>query len=230
MRDITKRKQAEDALRRANRKLNLLTGIPRHDIRNQLLVLKGYVRLVEKDITDPLLMAFCRKATESAERISSMIQFTREYEELGTAPPAWQEVRPLLDAAILQAAAGPVALENTIPDSLEVLADPLIVRVFYNLIDNAVRYGETITTIRFSSDERPEGLVIVCEDDGSGVPAGEKDLIFERGFGRNSGLGLSLSREILSITGMTIRETGVQGRGARFEITVPPQTYRFRGR
>ncbi|HSQ94393.1 MAG TPA: PAS domain-containing sensor histidine kinase, partial [Methanoregula sp.] len=230
MRDITKRKRAEDALRQANRKLNLLTGITRHDIRNQLLVLKGYMRLIEKDIGDPLLLAFCRKATESAERISSMIQFTKEYEELGSAAPAWQAVRPLLDTALQQAAAGTVvAIENTIPESLEVLADPLIIKVFYNLTDNALQHGETITTIRFSSEEQPGGLVIVCEDNGTGVPAGEKDLIFERGFGKNSGLGLSLSQEILSITGMTIRETGVPGRGARFEITVPSGTYRCRG-
>ena len=50
--------------------------------------------------------------------------------------------------------------------------------------------------------------------------------IFERGFGKNTGLGLFLVREILAITGITIRETGTAGTGARFEITVPRGRYR----
>jgi len=69
--------------------------------------------------------------------------------------------------------------------------------------------------------------LIVCEDDGVGVPAEEKELIFERGFGKNTGLGLALSREILSITGITITENGEPGRGARFELKVPKGAYRF---
>ena len=51
--------------------------------------------------------------------------------------------------------------------------------------------------------------------------------IFERGYGKNTGLGVFLSREILSITGITITENGVPGKGARFEITVPKGMYRF---
>ncbi len=67
----------------------------------------------------------------------------------------------------------------------------------------------------------------MCEDDGEGVPADEKEKIFERGFGKNTGLGLFISREILDITGITIRETGVPGKGARFEMAVPKGTYRL---
>jgi signal transduction histidine kinase len=51
--------------------------------------------------------------------------------------------------------------------------------------------------------------------------------IFEQGFGKNTGLGLFLSREILAITGLTINKNGVPGTGARFEITVPKGAYRF---
>jgi signal transduction histidine kinase len=67
----------------------------------------------------------------------------------------------------------------------------------------------------------------VWEDNGIGVADDEKDLIFERGFGKNTGLGLFLSREILSLTEITIRETGTPGKGVRFEITVPKGHYRF---
>ena len=83
---------------------------------------------------------------------------------------------------------------------------------------------------RFSVEERDGDHVVVCEDDGEGVPATEKEKIFERGFGKNTGLGLALSREILSITGITIRETGEPGKGARFEMTVPKGTWRMKGK
>ena len=69
--------------------------------------------------------------------------------------------------------------------------------------------------------------MIICEDDGSGIPLDEKERIFERGFGRNTGFGLFLSREILAIAGIEIRETGRPGEGARFELRVPPGEYRF---
>jgi len=108
-----------------------------------------------------------------------------------------------------------------------VFADPLIAKVFYNLIDNAVRYGGKITTIRFSVKELDDRHVVICEDDGDGVVAEEKEKIFERGFGKNTGMGLFLSREILSITGIAIRETGEPGNGVQFEITVPEGAYRF---
>jgi len=50
--------------------------------------------------------------------------------------------------------------------------------------------------------------------------------LFTRGFGRHTGLGLFLTREILSITGITIVENGEPGRGARFEMQVPGGAYR----
>ena len=105
-----------------------------------------------------------------------------------------------------------------------------IVKVCYNLMDNAVRYGGNLTTIRFSVQAHGSNYLLVCEDDGEGVPADEKEQIFDRGFGKNTGLGLALSREILSITGITIAETGVPGMGARFELTVPREMWRMADR
>jgi signal transduction histidine kinase len=74
--------------------------------------------------------------------------------------------------------------------------------------------------------ESGDDTLIVCEDDGEGIPAEEKERIFDRGFGKNTGMGLFLAREILSITGITIRETGKPGKGGRFEIMVPKGVYR----
>jgi signal transduction histidine kinase len=102
--------------------------------------------------------------------------------------------------------------------------------VFYNLFDNALQYaGEQLRTIRVTNRKDNEVLVIAVEDDGTGISAEDKNQLFTKGFGRHTGFGLYLSKEILAITGITITENGEPGRGARFEITVPKGTYRFPG-
>ena len=77
-----------------------------------------------------------------------------------------------------------------------------------------------------SARESPDGLIVLWEDDGAGIPVEEKERIFGQGYGKNTGLGLFLAREILSLTGIAITETGEPGRGARFEMKVPKGNYR----
>ena len=101
-------------------------------------------------------------------------------------------------------------------------------KVFFNLLDNSIRHGGRVTEIRVSSHRTDTELTLVWEDNGVGIPAGKKKKIFERGFGKNTGYGLFLVWEILSLTGITIRETGEPGKGARFEIAVPKGEYRLR--
>ncbi len=229
VRDITGRKEAENALRQANKKLTLLSGITRHDINNQLTVLIGFLSILEKKLPDATLNEYFQKVSTAANRISAMVRFTKEYEEIGLKDPAWQNCHTLVDTTLKQAPLGKVMVKNDLPAGAEVFADPLVVRVFYNLMDNAVRYGGKITFIRFSALESGEDHLIVCEDDGDGIVATEKEKIFGRGFGKNTGLGLALSREILDITGITISETGEPGKGARFEVTVPKGAWRMAG-
>jgi len=225
--DITERKRAERAIQQANQKLLLLSSITRHDINNQLTVLQGYLELVVMKQEDHNLIDYCQKAITAAQRIYAMIRFTKEYESLGISAPTWHDTRTLIETTAKQAPLGKVIVKNDIPSGNEIFADPLIIKVCYNLMDNAVQYGKKITTIRFSVLKRNDEHLIICEDDGGGVLAEEKEKIFERGFGKNTGLGLALSREILSITGITIRETGEPGKGARFEMTVPKVMWRM---
>ncbi|MEI6839988.1 MAG: hybrid sensor histidine kinase/response regulator [Methanomicrobiales archaeon] len=217
----TVRQQAEVALHQANKKLTLLSGLTRHDISNQLTVQMGYLEILEDSQLDSSQKEYFQEISNAARRISAMIRFTKEYEEIGVHAPTWQDWHTLVDTATIQAPLGQVMVNNNLPAGTEVFADPLVVKVFYNLMDNAFRYGGKTTTIWFTALERDGNYVIVCEDDGNGVPADEKEKIFLRGFGKNTGLGLALSREILSITGITITETGEPGKGARFEILVP---------
>jgi signal transduction histidine kinase len=72
-----------------------------------------------------------------------------------------------------------------------------------------------------------EALRLIYEDDGEGVPEDQKRRIFEKGFGKGTGLGMFLSQEILAITDIGIKEDGVPGKGARFEMRVPEGRFRF---
>lgn len=222
-------RQFSSALRIANKKLTLLSGITRHDINNQLTVLIGYLDLLEMKATDPAFKHYFTSISGAAERIQKMIQFTKEYEGIGVHAPVWQDARTLVETATNDVALGKIRVLNEIPAGTSLYADPLIVKVCFNLMENAVRYGEKITRIRFSTKRYNGDLMIVCEDDGNGIAEGEKEKIFDRGFGKNTGLGLFLSREILAITGITIRETGNAGEGAWFEIIVPPGAWRDTG-
>jgi PAS domain S-box-containing protein len=220
--DITDRKRAEDAIRQANRQLNLMTSITRHDINNKISIITGYLAVAKKKFTDPTLADYFGKMESAIKAIQTQIEFTRVYHDLGTREPQWEELGKVLSKSHVP----PNVFLNAEIAGIEVYADPMLEKVFFNLLDNSIRHGQHVTEIRVSSCQSPEGLKIFWEDNGIGIVPEEKEKIFERGFGRNTGLGMFLAREILSLTGISIRETGTEGKGARFEIIVPPGKFR----
>jgi PAS domain S-box-containing protein len=225
--DITERKMAEDALALASKKLNLMSSITRHDILNQLTVLIGFIELSEQLETDPKLMDYLKREKKAAENIHRQITFTRDYQDMGVKEPAWQNISEIIGKVVSELQPRNVKVEVDRTDC-EIFADPLFEKVFFNLIENALKYGgDSLNSIVISSENVESGLRIIIEDNGAGISAEDKKHIFTRGFGKHTGLGLFLSREILAITGMTIRETGITGKGARFEILVPKGAYRF---
>jgi len=225
--DVTELRRVENALRMANRKLTLLSGITRHDIQNQLGVLNGYIYLGGSVPNVPERMKqLIEKAQRASDAISRQIDFTKDYEELGVRSAVWHDVHALARNA---AAALPMRDIKLIihGQGLEVFADPLVEKVFYNLMDNSLRHGGAkVSTIKISMIDIGGDLKITYQDDGEGIPLADKDTLFTKGYGKNTGLGLFLSKEVLSITGINICENGEPGRGARFEITVPSGVWR----
>ena len=184
------------------------------------------IDLAKEYAEDVRLKDALEKLELTSMSIQDQITFTKDYQEIGAQAPSWHAVAPMVKQAAgqldLQGVEIDIRLGNT-----EIFADSMIKKVFYNLIDNALRHGDHVTRIVFSSQETADGLVILCEDNGVGVPPQDKTQIFTKGFGRDSGLGLFLIREILSITKISIQETGDYGKGARFEMLIPKGDYRL---
>jgi PAS domain S-box-containing protein len=227
IRDITERKKREEELLTAHRKLNLLSSITRHDIRNQLMVILGYTELLRQEAREDAAARIINAVEEAARTIQHHIDFTREYQELGIQAPVWQDAREAILRASGRFSFGKVRLIIDL-EGIELYADPLLERAFYNLIGNALRHGEILTRIRFSAGESDSGLTLFCDDDGVGIAAQDRERIFSPGFSRTSGYGLFLVREILGITGISIHELGEPGRGASFRMGAPRGTYRFK--
>jgi PAS domain S-box-containing protein len=227
VRDITERKRAEEALQIAGKKISMLSSITRHDIRNQLMALGAYIALLKESVKDPELLTYIGKEDKIAEAIGRQIDFTKFYQDIGVNAPTWQEILELIQSAKtpLQELKG-VEVTSTIP-AVQIYADALIEKVFFNLMENSLRHGEHVTKISLSFRETDKGAIIMYEDNGVGISKEDKTHLFQKGFGKNTGLGMFLSKEILAITGITIRETGEPGKGVRFEITVPKGMYRF---
>jgi signal transduction histidine kinase len=158
--------------------------------------------------------------------IQRHISFTKEYQEVGVHLPQWQNVNNVLKKVLQNFEKSGITFTSEF-EKISVYADPLLEKVFYNLLDNAVRYGETITAIVIHTQISDKGLSLIFEDDGVGVEPGQKQEIFKRGVGKNTGMGLFLTAEILTITGISIEENGISGKGARFEIRIPNGTWRI---
>ncbi len=220
--DVSEYRAMEQAIREANRKLSLLNSITRHDVANQLTILQGFAQIAAQRKGDPVVEDYLKKILAAADTITRQIEFTRTYQELGIQAPSWIPVEAVIERVASQV---PIRFSKTCA-GIEVFSDPMLERVFFNLVDNASRHGGRVTGITIRCEREPDGLLVIVEDNGIGIPLGEKEKIFTRGYGKNTGLGLFLAREILSITNISIRETGIEGRGARFEMLVPKNAFR----
>jgi len=228
-RDISDRIMADKALMQANKKLNLLTVVTFNDIQNALFAIKGYISL-QKDLSrDDRMNEYLEKEDEILGRFSHSLDFAKNYQDLGIKPPRWHNVSQTFIFAISHQDFSTIS-RNIRLDDLEIYADPLLERVFFILADNIVVHGKNATRLIIRYQETRDNLLLFFEDNGVGIPDTMKEKIFQRGSGSEGGMSLFFAREVLEITGISIRETGIFGTGARFEISVPNGSYRFTGK
>lgn len=209
----------ELSLYRSNTQLTFLNTIIREDILNQLTQLFS-------DLESMGHKTEIEKMRITINRIRRQIKFTKEYQDIGANVPEWQNVSDTIMRAKVGVNLGKVNFEVDIKD-VEIFADRLLEKAFYYLIDNSLKYGgEKLTKIRFHGKMSEHNFVIICQDDGVGMPADKKSFLIPKVSGSPVGYGLFLIKEILATTGISIRETGMSGMGARLEIQVPQGMYR----
>ena len=224
IRDITDRVMTASALEKTSHRLNTLAGILRHDISRKLAVLYGQLRFGVMKFSDPEITAYIGDLKLAADGITRQIDISREFRDIGDTPPSWIAVQNAVTAAADRLEFRNVTF-HAWTDRLCVFSDPHLPTVFYHILHNSLKESTRATRIIITYQVRDVGCAIVIEDNGTGIPENEKDGLFVQrkdSYGR----GLFLAAEIVSLTGMAIRETGEYRKGARFEILVPSEGYR----
>jgi len=224
-RDVSQRKHDERALQIANQKLQLMNIVAWNDIQNKVMGLRSSVEQCREPVTDEKLKKFIDSENEVLQVIHRQLLYAREYRELGIHPPQWVNLPQILRMIVSSKGIEPVKFMTDIRD-LELYCDPIIEKVFSHLIDNTQKHGKKATEIHVTCSETADGLRIIYEDDGVGIPVEKKKDLFMQGIGASAGLSLFFVHDILEISDMTIRETGEPGKSARFEIYVPRGIFR----
>jgi PAS domain S-box-containing protein len=227
IRDVTSQKLLDAALQNTSRRLAIVAGIVRNDIAKNLSEMYSNLTLSAMKSDDPEVLSLISNLKESANRIRQQIELSREFRDIGTSPPGWIPVQAAVREAIVRTAAPEIGFRAW-TERLEVFSDPHLPAVFYYLFLFSKREAPSPASVVVTYQIRGDECAIIIEDNGQGIPDDVKGALFAQ---RNpgTGCGLFLAHEILSISGMTIRETGVFGKGLRFEIIVPSEGFRISG-
>lgn len=224
--ELILRNRAETLLKLTVRRLIQLSQITRHDILNQLNVLILRIDLLEENNDCIDKEDLIKKIQGTLSQIHALINYTSEYEKIGQTEPTWISLPDVVKRGV-DTFLETVSITVDITD-IEMLADILMEKVFYNLVDNTIRHGISADQITITFVENEGTGQIIYSDNGRGIDEDKKETIFKYGYGAGTGIGLFFIREVIESNGMLIRETGKSGEGARFEIMIPKNYWRCR--
>lgn len=201
-----------------------------HELRTPVTVALGTLEILDgrKDtIPEPSRRLF----TLLGQQVTKLAHMVIDLIELGTlAPgshPRWQHVDACEVVSVVLSDRGlPTSLIHQVGDT-ELVTDPSrLERVLSNLVDNAELHGGGVTSI--AVEGRDGSVLISVRDAGPGIPAEQRDQVFElfnRGLeadpGTGSGLGLTIVAEQVGILGASIDVEDADGGGACFVVTFP---------
>ena len=240
IRDITQRKQLENALRRSNAEMEAFTYSVSHDLRAPLRGIVGFTSILEDDYRDKLeaeghrITGIIRANTlKMGHLIDDLLAFSR----LGR-----QEIQKMnVDTnALLQEIIGELHLPESgkkinwdIKDLPPVYGDLKTLRqVWINLISNAVKYSskkeEPVITIGHTTENGQQ--VFFVRDNGVGFDNKYREKlfrVFQRLHGEDefegTGVGLALVEKIIARHGGRVWAEGIVGEGAVFYFTLPAE-------
>jgi signal transduction histidine kinase len=220
--DITEIKDASKRMATTLKKMSIMNRISRYDLANEVMAMNECLAMAEKDSSIPEERR--SKFREVLNAMDVQISFMKDYQELGERDPRWLDVNYSFSSVV--ASFGLVGAEVRSSVKAEILADPMLDKVFFNLLENSLSHGGHVTRIDLTQLYVGDDLLLVYTDDGIGIPEHQKFMLFQNSFGGSHGYGLFLSKEILDLTGIRISENGKEGEGVRFNIFVPKGHFR----
>ena len=218
--------KSDNALIQARKKLNLLHTLTGQDIKNAFFSLSGYIHISKDTGNIEEVQNYLKDMERTLQSVKDTLAFSEKYQNLGINQPRWQNVLHTLLFAISHLDFSNISRTTVLPE-MEIYADPMLEDVFLALMTTIRVHGADVTRIGISFRQNAESITILVESDGTGILTGDKENIFTWEHTGKSGTSLFLAREILSITDISLQETGDPGNGIRFEITVPKGGYRI---
>ena len=248
IKDITDRRAAElalqakaDELVRSNTELEQFAYVASHDLREPLRMVSSYVDLLERRYgaqLDEQAREFIAFARDGARRMDRLVLDLLEYSRIGriTKPMAEVSLDKVIDRAVraLSVKIEEAGAEIVRPaESLPVVwgDDDELVRLFQNLIGNAVKYRDPDRQplIALDAQRLDGGWEISVRDNGIGMESQYFDRIFQifqrlhrRGEYEGTGIGLAICKKVVEHHGGTISVESVLGEGSVFRVVFPP--------
>lgn len=236
--DVLELRRLTRELARSNEQLASFAGRVSHDLRNPLTALVGYLELAADSpemAAAPQSARAIALAESAADRMTAMVGDLLDYARVGGAQLRRTELSLAtvlggalddLDAAVRAAGATIVVDADT-----TVVGDPTLLRVvFQNLLANALKFapqGGSVPFVEVAAERTPRGLLITVDDNGPGIPVGERDSVFEllaRGTDTAApglGIGLSTCRHIVHAHGGAVGIDDAPAGGARVWVLLP---------
>lgn len=228
--DVTDRRKREAELETTNRQFEILNRILRHDIRNDVGVVLGWIELLEERIEEDASLELLSRIEASARDAMRLTETGKDLIEIlatsGDVPLEPIDVeRVIADEVAKHREMYPDAefRTNGIPASgSTVEANDMLSSVLGNLLTNAVQHNDSDDpTVDITVETTAETVTIRIADDGPGL-ASSQEAVFERGTkgldSDGTGLGLYLVRELVSRYDGTIGVSGNDPRGTVFTI------------
>ena len=217
--------------RRARRRLSTLESFGLCDIQPLIEVVSFYNDLVRDSCSDPTTLSYLEVIARKCGDVQKRTRFMKAYQSVGESELRWHGLESILDSVCTGIDCGVVVRESEV-EGVEILADGLFGGAIRALVENMPDLRNSSDEVRVRTHRSEDDLVVSIEHVDGGVPDRIKDLMFEfaHRYGQSDGFGLFLAAEILSSSGMSVRENGIAGRCTMFEIRIPAGKHRVASR
>jgi len=204
--------------------LGTLSAVLAHEIRNPLASLKGHAQLLAEQIVDPALSPRIDRVVTEAVRLEHLTADLLEFARSGALHVVPANPRAVIDRAVQATEPARIDIDHARAPAAWPLDTDRMHQVLTNVLENALAVTDPSNRVQIAGRHEDGGLVFIVRDRGPGVPAAERQHIFEPFHTtktRGTGLGLAVAKRIVEMHGGSIDVRDADGGGALFRICVP---------